>query len=603
MRKLLLIALLVVWSNKAGAYYDYEALGQMFTIGHLVDVAWHPDGEYALTIESGGKILKILAADWSVSQLTELTNFRPDHMDFNPDGSGALIVGWYASGNTEEGRVYRYDHETGSVDLLADCSKPGISLRGVDFTPDAAKAVIIGYNSTAHIVYAYDYDPETRTVTTGAAANFSGPCDVSWRPDGLEALIPICENAADVVAYRPPAPWENRLLSTNPSASNVSAADHHPLEGYGVIVDWSDNALKWDGFVWTKAELPGGSSMAGIAFNADGSRALIVGRCYGSNLVGTVNEFVADNGTFLNADFREVSIPGFDAAPWGATNNTYLNAVAFRPGLCEGLIVGGHASYDNKFAPIAHFTDIRGADCLEIEQDGGIDAGVDAGSDAGVDAGSDAGIDAGSDPGSDPGVDAGTDAGTDAGVDAGGDQDGGGSTLIPCSDDVECPQGNYCDGDYCTSDCDDNSDCMAPFVCDQRGRCVPEEQDGSADGQADGISDAGADSAADEGIDAGSDPGSGNDHSACEYCAYDSQCPSGSYCRDACCVSDCFTDTECMHGFVCGNRGRCISEPVAETACACSSKPTTPRTLFLALLLVGVWIVLRRRSQVRPVKS
>ena len=56
----------------ASAFYDYEHLPQLFTTGRLVDVAWHPDGDYALIIEGEGKVLRVEASGWSVNQVDDL---------------------------------------------------------------------------------------------------------------------------------------------------------------------------------------------------------------------------------------------------------------------------------------------------------------------------------------------------------------------------------------------------------------------------------------------------------------------------------------------------------------------------------------------------
>ena len=523
MKSLTALLLVILWSAPASAYYDYVHLPQMFTTGRLVDVAWHPDGDYALIVESSGKVLKVTAADWSVTQINDFGDFYITHLDFNPDGSEALIVGRFLSGNTDEGRVYRWDHATQQISDLTACSQAGILFRGVEFTADGSSAVIIGYNSTAHIVYAYEYDPVAQTTSTGGASNFWGPCDVSWRPDGLEALISVCENDAEVIAYRPPAPWENRLLSTEYRGSNAYAVDHHPVDSYGVVVDGiGQNALKYDG-VWTRVDLPSGNTMAGIGFNSDGSRALLVGRARGSTLVGTVQEFLGDRGTFTINDFRDVSIPGFGASPWVGDNNTYLNAVAFRPGLCEGLIVGGHSATGSRFAPIAHFTDIRGVDCLAAPQDGGEpDGGIeDGGDDAGV-------------------------GGDDAGV--GGDDASGGDDA-----------GVSVDGD------DDEDD----------GGMIVEDRDITDAGDDGGGDDGGGDDAGVTPADDGGAQPDESDQPACTSCNYDRDCPAGKYCSDGCCTHECVVDIDCPLGYECNERGRCVLSTTEPTdpgdGCGCDA--------------------------------
>ncbi len=54
---------------------------------------------------------------------------------------------------------------------------------------------------------------------------------------------------------------------------------------------------------------------------------------------GTVLEYRHD--LFSQAEITDVSIPGFDEAPWFGTPDTWLMASAWRPGCDGGLLVGG----------------------------------------------------------------------------------------------------------------------------------------------------------------------------------------------------------------------------------------------------------------------
>ena len=46
-----------------------------------------------------------------------------------------------------------------------------------------------------------------------------------------------------------------------------------------------------------------------------------------------------------SAELTDVSIPGFDAAPYLGDSSTNLNDAAFRPGCDGGLIVGGKSDW------------------------------------------------------------------------------------------------------------------------------------------------------------------------------------------------------------------------------------------------------------------
>ncbi len=587
---LLLLGALLTCPDSARAYYEYTHLPQLYTTGRLADVAWHPSGNYALIVESSGKVLRVGADDWGVSQVDDVDHMQFAHLTFASAGNEALLVGYFNDGNSvQEGRVYRWDHGSGTLSHLADCDKPGVRFRGVAYRPDADEAAVIGYNG-AQIIYVYRYDPGLESLSIAAATNSYGPYDFAWRHDGDEALIPIGENDAEVIAYRPPAPSENRLLATTYNGSNAMAVDYFPGQNFALLIDGAANAFKWDG-TWTKVDLPTGFYMAGLGFNSDGSRALLAGRaCCSSNLTLRAVEFQAQNGTFTASDFVDVSIPGFGASPWLGGSSSYMNGVAFRPGRCEGLMVGNHYSWDNLFAPIAHFVDIRGADCL---------AGADAGSsDANLaeDAGSPA--DSAAPPGdAAPGLDASPsdlgplpDSGAPADSHIGGDTLGteqdaspdGGAAILQCLFDEDCFMGSYCEDRECQRDCSTNLDCAGAQQCSERGRCLlpndagADPDTGASDAQVDGCVGAGC---------------------AAQPCTQDSECGPGFYCQGYC-VPVCYSDEDCPGDYLCQAGGRC-GLPVADPApvepegCACRGGLVAPGpALWLAALLL--W---RRRSR------
>lgn len=121
---------------------------------------------------------------------------------------------------------------------------------------------------------------------------------------------------------------------------------------------------------WHLINLPGntGISPQSLAFRADGTRGLVVGRPVNLTLTGTVIEYrPVATGTPTDADFLDVSIPGFALAPWFGTSNEYLMDVAWRPGSCdEGLIVGmdNGTSGSPTFGLAIRFYDSTQASCV-----------------------------------------------------------------------------------------------------------------------------------------------------------------------------------------------------------------------------------------------
>jgi hypothetical protein len=130
---------------------------------------------------------------------------------------------------------------------------------------------------------------------------------------------------------------------------NLGSVARHPSGAYALIVSWSGRRIMRyaDGVVQ-----PGGPNYSRqgiwrVVFQPDGRRALVVGRAGVAPARGTVVEFRHDEWRCPNAygdcDLTEVSIPQFDAPPYNADGNVYLNDAAFRPGCDGGLVVGGGA--------------------------------------------------------------------------------------------------------------------------------------------------------------------------------------------------------------------------------------------------------------------
>jgi WD40 repeat protein len=437
------ILLFVVFlSNPALAFYEYHCIPHAIASGDLVDVDWHPSGDYALIGVNDGKILKVDASDWTVSQVAKPDDFFLNKLAFNPDGTEALIVGCYGYCALGEGRIYRWDDSAGTVSLLDIGSLP--AARAVEFAPDGSYAVVVTWieEITDGILTVWAFDSSLQGFGPPAIGRFGCPCDVSWRPDGQEALITTCcSSSVQVIAYRPDAQSSDRLVDTGYNGFGAASVDHHPLEGFGVVVDQSQNVYRWDG-TWESVDL-GSGWFYGIAFNSDGSRALLVS--YASapqgNLVGTVFEFLGDQGGFSGSEFRDVSIPDFDSDPWMGDTSTKLAAVAFRPGHCEGLIVGGNVGGEPKI--IARFIDTRGADCLAPGPDGG---DADGGND-------------------------------DGGIEDGGEleKDGGEYT--------ETREGDPGDTtDSPTAECSSDEDCPDGHACDNEGKCVEAKKPGGGCG-------------------------------------------------------------------------------------------------------------------------
>ena len=125
----------------------------------------------------------------------------------------------------------------------------------------------------------------------------------------------------------------------------------------------------FEGGQWsTTTVTAAGPNISGIAWNEEGTRAILTGRATGYELRGVVVELKASPGeSFSSSTLVDQSIEAFDETPWLATPTTYLHQGAFRPGssCTEGLIVGSDNGDDTtpSFGLIIRFYDPFDPDC------------------------------------------------------------------------------------------------------------------------------------------------------------------------------------------------------------------------------------------------
>lgn len=504
-------------SSEARAVLLYERVTQYATTADLEEAAWHPSGRYALVLASDGKVLRYTRETDAVEVAAELSGVTFHRLEFSADGTEAVIAAEYHSGNTNDGRLYRFTDATGAVAEIEGARKPAVFFRGVDFKPGSDAALVAGYQSAPEVLYAFEYVKGSSELSLKKAVSVSGgPTDASWSPDAEYALITIGMNNARVYTYRPAAVG-NELLDANYTSafgSNPAAVDFRPAGApFGIVVDWVANVHAYDGSWRSVKPLSNyGLGFNNVEWNETGTRALIVGRprSSGGPLAGTVVQFTgADASQLTRAYFTDESIPGFDSNPYNADGNAHLLAAAWRPGCNEGIIAGAKGRLGgNQFGMLIRFVDSEGAACGGRPDAGVVDAGTpDSGSpDASVAAGDGGDI-------SDAGAafpDAGAafpDAATiprDAGDAGGGVSDEGGAMdsgrvtkdggapadasgpdadetagqpdastgpAESCSTDRDCRHGYYCRRGQCDFDCRDNTNCPLGSVCNDYGKC------------------------------------------------------------------------------------------------------------------------------------
>ena len=102
---------------------------------------------------------------------------------------------------------------------------------------------------------------------------------------------------------------------------------------YGLLVGWTSNLVyEFDGsWHMTYLPVPNGAAPSGIAFRADGNRALIVGRAIGVNLAATVLDYQPGARAYDGTAWVDQSIPNFSTPPWSGNSNMTMLDVACPP--------------------------------------------------------------------------------------------------------------------------------------------------------------------------------------------------------------------------------------------------------------------------------
>ena len=128
------------------------------------------------------------------------------------------------------------------------------------------------------------------------------------------------------------------------AASNTHRISARPQGDYALsIEDGSTSKLsRFAQGVWTVGSSSavnfGHTGMWGIGFSDDGARALAVGKFNSNNSV-YIKEY--RHGFYSRNDLTDVSITGFDQAPYLGRNGVWLYELVWRPGMDCGYIVGG----------------------------------------------------------------------------------------------------------------------------------------------------------------------------------------------------------------------------------------------------------------------
>jgi hypothetical protein len=337
---------------------SYTRITHNLTTSDLVAVDFAPDGTFALAAARSGVVLRYRTQERDLTLVGTAASTSFTSVRFLASGDAVLggsCAALPSTGATSGPCLYRYAAATGALTRLV----PSQTINGTTFTALGANAAgtgLLGTTFANNVLSLLTFDGSLGILIY--AANFAtttGPTGVAWgRMTGRDvALVSGGVNGSEILMYDPTAPQGTRVVRVNSSYSNLAAVAARPGAEEFFLCDWSRNLVRYDG-VLAAVQSPF-SSCNGVAFSSDGANALFVGRPRGTPLLGSVALYRGARGAFAAANVTDVSVPAFSGNPYQADANAHLLAAAWRPGACEGLIVGARGNGPNVYGMVIRF--------------------------------------------------------------------------------------------------------------------------------------------------------------------------------------------------------------------------------------------------------
>lgn len=325
--------------------------------------AWHPNGNYALVLNATNTVHRYDPITHTLSQVGTTSNgvsWRA--VSFSPDGAKAVLLGNVAS--PLEGRVYIWDDATSTLSQMSTVVFAGGSYEGIEWSHDGTVARLLGSKSNAgsYIAYLWVFDLATGVSGLKAQATSAGCQDLAWATDAFDGpAVAVTCGLNGVTLFHLDSFDMFQPYSMN--AGNTSRISARPQGDYALAIGWSGQRVyRYQQGNWTTSF--GSPTFPGIfqvQFSTDGNRALVLGGYGGNPPKGQIYEFRDD--LMQQTDFTDVSIPNFNLPPYNATSQDHLNDAAWRPGCEGGLIVGGSNTVTSTKALVVRFSVDNGVAC------------------------------------------------------------------------------------------------------------------------------------------------------------------------------------------------------------------------------------------------
>jgi hypothetical protein len=265
-------ALIVSYEGNVYKYYPNNTLtliGQPVT-SQLRDVAWKPDGSYALIIGDKAVLMKYDGSHLTIIPTGINTTINFLSLGWRPDGSYVLIGG-------SSGILLKYDGTT----MTKVSTSYAVSFRGIAWNPTGSSALLVSYYGQI-----FQYQASTGQVTKLSSPTGQSPDAVAWNPNGSYALLG--GDAGTVVKYNGATFQMLNTSSIITSTLTVRRITFNPPGSLALLVGDSGLAATYDGTSFKALPVLTSNILYSIGWS-DNTTATIVGGA------GTV--LVYSNGT------------------------------------------------------------------------------------------------------------------------------------------------------------------------------------------------------------------------------------------------------------------------------------------------------------------
>lgn len=353
----------------AAGRYQYRRINLRALAGEgLWRVAVSPDDRSLAASAFYERVYVLDRATETVRRTVSLPKSGADRLritDLGYLGNGDLLVVATAERGTQPtGRLYRFDPNGTAAPALVGTAR-GISLERVVLRGNAAD--LVGSESLGggrHIMGLFLFDGTKNTLTRVASRSVNAGCEgLATATDGTggTARVYTCGVGGGDIGHADGF----QSFFPGPGIGNVSHVDGHPGGAYALAVAWASSRLvRFHNGTWTTGSAApdlGTARLQKLEFNGDGSRAIIVGGYERSTGRAELREF--RDRAYSTSEITDISIPGFDQAPYLGVNGTGLFDASWRPSCDEGYLVGGSGGVSSGRGWLIHFTVANGRGC------------------------------------------------------------------------------------------------------------------------------------------------------------------------------------------------------------------------------------------------